>query len=225
MPGRSRCQASGVGCQDPNPGCSSLKPEHRSLKPRQGLVGLRRCLAGALVALALAVCCVGEAPVAVGADVLSAPEHEAKAAFVCNFLKFVEWPEGRFPNPSAPLVLGVAGKGPIVTALERMTRERTINGHPLIVRTVETPEDARSVHLLFLHASEDKRLDALLPLLADSSVLTVGESRAFAQAKGIITFVPEGDRLRFEINMNSAERAGLRISAQLQKLATTVRRK
>ena len=41
---------------------------------------------------------------------------------------------------------------------------------------------------------------------------------------GTINFVPQDDKVRFEINMSAAERSGVKISAQLQKLAAAVRR-
>ncbi|HEY0340921.1 MAG TPA: YfiR family protein, partial [Steroidobacteraceae bacterium] len=55
-------------------------------------------------------------------------------------------------------------------------------------------------------------------------VVTVGESQAFVSDGGAINFVLEGDKVRFEVNTTSADHAGVKISAQLLKLATTVRR-
>jgi hypothetical protein len=184
----------------------------------------RQSLAGALIALAMAVGGLTGPLGAAGADVPIVKEHEVKAAFAYNFLKFVEWPASRLQETNAPLVIGVVGNGPIRAALEDAVRNRQIHGRPLLVKAVETPEDARTAHLLFVTASEDKRLGDWLPALAGSGVLTVGESAAFAQQGGIITFVPEGDKLRFEINMDSAKRAGLNVSAQLQKLARAIRK-
>ena len=185
----------------------------------------------------MAVCCLmgplsavgrepplGATPLSRGADVVNAKEHEVKAAFLYNFLKFVEWPAARFQETNAPLVIGVVGTSPITAALEATVRNRTINGRPLVVKAVKTPEEARAVLSLFVPGSEDERLEAWLTSLNGSSVLTVGESAAFAKQGGIINFVLDGDKLRFEINMDVARRAGLKISAQLQKLAR-IRRK
>jgi hypothetical protein len=154
-----------------------------------------------------------------------ARERDVKAAFVYNFLKFVEWPAGRFGEINSPIVIGLVGDDPIAGALEATVHGRAINGRPLILQRVATPEAARTAHLLFFCAAEDERLNELLPALAGSGVLTVGESEAFAQQAGIITFALQSDKLRFDINTDSAERAGLKISAQLLKLARTVQRK
>ncbi len=178
-----------------------------------------------IIALVIALCGWVSALPARGADSLAAKEHQVKAAFVYNFAKFVEWPAGSFPNSSSPLVIGVIGKSPISAALEAAVMDRKINGRAMIVKCVDTVEAARETHLLFVAASEDKRMDDLLPALAGASVLTVGESAAFVRAGGMINFILEGDKCRFDINMDPAEKAGLKVSAQLQKLAKTVRRK
>jgi hypothetical protein len=162
-------------------------------------------------------------PVA-AAEALSAKEHQVKAAFIYNFAKFVEWPAGSFESTNSPLVIGVVGKSPISAALEATVKDRKINGRAIIVKGVETLAVARETHLLCFPASEDNRMNGLLPELAGSSVLTIGESGAFASTGGMINFIMEGDKFRFDINMSAAEKAGLKVSAQLQKLAKTVRR-
>lgn len=208
MPGRSRWQ-------DQNGVLSPPRPMQR-----------RQSRAGACIALALATsCCLTGQPNAFGADSLRVNPNDVKAAFVYNFLKFVEWPASRFGETNGPLVIGVVGQSPIMVELEAAVRLRTVNGRPLVVKAVKRPQDAGTVHLLFFPASEDIRLDDLLPTLAGSGVLTVGESAAFADQGGIINFVLKDGKLRFEINMDSAELAGLKVSAQLQKLAKTIRKK
>ena len=152
-------------------------------------------------------------------------EHQLKAAFVYNFTKFVEWPLNRFPDTNSPIVIGVVGKATITAALESVVKDRKINGRDILVKTVETLEEARVAHLLFLPASEDKRLNDFLAPLATAGVLTVGESSAFTRERGMINFVLENDKVRFDFDMEAVDRAGIKISAQLQKLAKTIRRK
>lgn len=54
-------------------------------------------------------------------------------------------------------------------------------------------------------------------------MLTVGEDGVFTQCGGIINFVKEDNRVRFEVNVSAAERAGLKISSRLLALARIVR--
>ena len=163
-------------------------------------------------------------PHARGADSSNAKESQLKAAFIFNFLKFAEWPAHRFSETNSPFVIGVIGTSPITAALEAAVKHRKINGRELIVKSMETVEAARAAHLLFVPATEERRSEDWLPTLASASILTVGESDAFATHGGMINFLLDDDRLRFDINIGSAEGAGLKVSAQLQKLARTVRR-
>jgi len=53
-------------------------------------------------------------------------------------------------------------------------------------------------------------------------VLTVGEGEAFAHAGGVIAFVIENRRVRFDINQTAADSAGLQLSSKLLSVARLV---
>jgi hypothetical protein len=156
-----------------------------------------------------------------GAEVLS--EAQIKAAFLYNFTRFVEWPEGAFAGPQDPLVIGVLGEDALAADLQAIVVGRRVNGRAIVVRNVEDESDAAVAQVLFVSAAVDARLDALHDSLADRAVLTVGESSAFASSGGVILFVERAGKLRFEINMAAAARARVKVSAELQKLAAAVR--
>lgn len=151
-------------------------------------------------------------------------EQQVKAAFVFNFAKFIDWPAQRFANTNTPLAIGILAPSTMGTALSEVIQGRNINGRPLVVRVLDTPDAASTVHVLVCTALDDSKLGQLLPALANAGVLTVGETDLFAQRAGMIRFVTEGDRVRFEVNVAAAEKAGLHVSAQLQKLAKSVRK-
>jgi len=146
-------------------------------------------------------------------------EYQIKAAFLYNFTKFVEWPAGRFASPDSPIVIGILLDNPFGDALEAIVKNRKVNNRPIDVRIVTTAAEATAAHILFAGAGQDTRMAAMIDTLRKGSVLTVGESPAFAAYGGVIDFVVEGDKVRFAINRESGQRAGLKISAQLLKLA------
>lgn len=154
----------------------------------------------------------------------AADADQIKAAFLYNIPKFVEWPADRFGDASAPIVVGVMSDGALRQQLQAIVQNRRINGREVIVRHVATVDEIKGTHLLFVRAQDDEKFEALRAALQASPVLTAGESTVFGNAGGMITFVLAGDKVRFEINMAAADRAQLKISAQLQKLAATVRR-
>ena len=54
-------------------------------------------------------------------------------------------------------------------------------------------------------------------------VLTVGESDDFLDMGGVIRLLIEDKKVRFEVNMDAAQRAHLTISSQLLKLARAIK--
>lgn len=146
-------------------------------------------------------------------------EYQVKAAFIFNFAKFIEWPAATFANEKSPLYIGVLGDNPFGADLERFIRDKTINDHPLTMRECPTLEEAKKCHILFISASEKKRLPEIFKTLQGANVLTVSETDGFTEMGGMVNFVSEGNKIRFQINDGSAKSAGLKVSAKLLSLA------
>jgi len=151
-------------------------------------------------------------------------ESQVKAAFLYNFIKFIEWPQNLFADAQSPYVIGVLSRDLFSTELERLTQGRNINGRSITIRIVGSADQALGVHMLFVGAGDEARFAALQPRLSGAPIVLVGESADFVRSGGTIGFVLQDAKMRFEIRADLVERAGVRISAQLQKLATTVRR-
>lgn len=189
--------------------------------PRQALNRTRRILrfawrdAGIFIALA---CLLLAAPAQVRAQ-NELSEYQVKAAYLFNFLKFVEWPEDAFADPLAPIVIGVIGEDPFGSALPQVVIGKTVQGRDLIIRVYRTGENLRGAQILFISASESKRLPMILSSLRGSSVLTVADTAGFLEAGGMIQFLSENDRVRFAINAEAAGRAKLKVSSKLLSLA------
>jgi hypothetical protein len=146
-------------------------------------------------------------------------EYQVKAAYLFNFLKFVDYPSEAFADPLAPIVVGVVGEDPFGSALPQVVTGKTVAGRDLVIRLYRPGEDLRGAHILFISASERKRLPMILSSLRGSSVLTVSDMAGFLDAGGMIQFLNENDRVRFAINMDSTSRAKLKMSSKLLSLA------
>lgn len=177
---------------------------------------LARVLAAALLAAGLQV----GAPAGVQSQTVH--EYEIKAAFLYNFVKFVEWPNEALPETSDTITVCVLGDDPAGEALESING-KTVKARRLVVRRIQPIKGIESCHVLFISSSEESRLPQVMQNLHGSSVLTVGEMERFIPSGGIINFVIERNKVRFEINPNGAERARLKLSSQLLSLARVVR--
>jgi hypothetical protein len=175
------------------------------------------------VFVALAVFCGGWLAAPISANAQESPsEYQVKAAYVFNFLKFVEYPEDSFVDPLAPIVIAVLGDDPFGPALPQVVIGKTVQGRDLVVRIYHPGEKLSTAQALFISSSEKKRLPEIFSSLRGASVLTVGDMAGFLDAGGVIQFLNENDRVRFAINADAAARARLKVSSKLLSLAKVV---
>ncbi|MBI1764110.1 MAG: YfiR family protein [Acidobacteria bacterium] len=153
----------------------------------------------------------------------AASEYQVKAAFLFNFAKFVEWPAETFNDASAPFVIGLLGDDPFGNTLDQAINGKAINGHPLLIKRLKRGQNLRGCHILFISSSERGRWAQIFESLRGASVLTIGEAEQFTEQGGLINFVIEGGKVRFEINAEPAEQCHLKISSRLQILAKPAR--
>ena len=148
-------------------------------------------------------------------------EYAVKAAYLYNFTKFVEWPAQAFPTATAPFILCIVGTDPFGDALDAVA-DKTVQERTLVVQRLPRVEESAGCHILFLSNSESNHLAQVLHRLENAPVLTVSDIQGFAEAGGMIGLVNVEQHIRFEINVSSTERANLKISSQLLKLAKII---
>lgn len=145
-------------------------------------------------------------------------EYEVKAAFLYNFAKFVEWPEGALEQRDE-FTICVAGASDVSEQLTRVVEGRNVSGLAVVVRQLEGPGADADCQMLF---ASDNASARSITEKSSSGVLTVGEYASFARDGGMINFVFIDKKVRFEVNKKTAEEAGLAISSKLLKLAHDV---
>lgn len=196
-------------------GAGAAPPARRSRSFPSG--GFRAACAG-IVLLAL-----GHRMLLLGAE--SASEPEVKAAFLYNFTKFIEWPfDAPRPTPTE-FTFCFTHDEAIGRALDRLVLGKVVNGKFATVRRITRGSDIRGCDVFFVGPSETQPLFRTLPPEESFGVLTVGEEEQFLDKGGIINFTLSDNRVRFEINLDAAERAGLHISSKLLNLAKVVQTK
>jgi YfiR/HmsC-like len=149
-------------------------------------------------------------------------EYQVKAAFLFPFSQFVDWPPEAFEDAASPLTYCTAGEDPFHGALEASLNGKMIGTRPVRVIHFRQVQEIQGCQIVFLGTLEKKPISAMLANLRTSPVLTVGESESFVQGGGMIGFFLEDNKVRFDINLDAAERAKLKISARLLALAKTV---
>jgi len=166
-------------------------------------------------------------------------EHQIKAAFLYNFVKFIDWPQEITTDANKPIIIGIIGKNEFSNAF-KLVKNKKINDRKVIVTQFEKPlelindkdensrpnrkiDELKKCHLLFFSNSLKKDVfSSILKTANPLPVLTVGDLPGFLEAGGIINFLIENKKVRFEVNLKAAERSNLKIRANLLKLAKRI---
>ena len=170
-------------------------------------------------------------------DSESTREYQVKAAFLYNFIMFVDWPPEKMPAADEPIIIGIIGKDPFKNAFEPV-KDKQVNGRKVVVKRFKgleeikksakpemdkEIEEIRKCHLLFICSSEKGVAKEITDLVKNNNVLTVGDIPGFLESgSGIINFVLEEEKVWFEINVTTAEQCKLQIRSQLLRLAIKV---
>jgi hypothetical protein len=151
-------------------------------------------------------------------------EYDVKSVYLFNFGRFVQWPAKVMEAPSDSFAICVLGQDPFGQSLRATVARETIAGKTVVAKQIPALNDAAHCRVLFISSSEDSRLKQILDSLGSTSVLTVSDLPGFIQRGGMVQFVLEGNRVRFEVNSATTERAGLTLSSELLKVAISVRK-
>ena len=163
----------------------------------------------------------------VGAESPRSQEYMVKAAFLYNFIKFIEWPEEKLADSNS-MTIGIIGKNPFGKAFEPL-KDKQIKDKNVIIKQFKGNEELKQsdghtealkkCHVLFICRSEHKQLEEIIKSVKGHSVLTVGDIKDFLESGGMINFVMEDEKVRFEIHNAAAKRAKLDIRSKLLRLA------
>ncbi len=162
-------------------------------------------------------------------------EYKIKAAFLYNFIQFVDWPKEKTPNQDDPIILGIIGEDPFGNSFGPI-EDKQIKGRKSLINRFEGIEklkkssdkgkskidSIRQCHLLFICSSEEDHLKEIINLVNGYGVLTVGETSNMLESGGVVNFLVEENKVRFEINLTAARDEKLTIRSQLLRLATKV---
>lgn len=148
-------------------------------------------------------------------------EATIKAAFVYNFIKFVEWPDTAFKNSKIPITLCVWGNSALDGGLDSLSKKTAKNREIQILHT-QKMRDLSRCHVLFVNKVDRQSLKNIVRQAARTNILTISDREDFAQSGGIIGLFRAGERMRFTINLEAAKGSGLQISSQLLRLGKII---
>lgn len=153
----------------------------------------------------------------------SANEYDIRAAMLFNLTQFIDWPAWKLDSSHPQFLICIAGQDPIGPKIDHYLTDKIVGTKPVLVRHLSMLENANSCHMLYVSEGERKRLQQMEPELIKSAVLTISE-RANAISPDQIVGLPITDEhVHIDINLGTAQRAGLTVSSKLLRLATVTR--
>lgn len=169
-------------------------------------------------AIVMTIALVSAGTASVAADRPSATEYAIKAAIIFKIAKFVSWPRHSFAGSRAPLAICMAPDDPMESSLDALSG-KIIHGRPIAIRRIDSiAYDTQYCQIIVLGNSEG--ID-LVSHVDEKPVLTIGHSDSVEVEGEIVRLITENNRIKFSIDVDASNRAGLNISAQLLQLAAT----
>jgi hypothetical protein len=148
-------------------------------------------------------------------------KYQIEAVYLYQFGNFIQWPAQQGGDQSFEIC--VLGRDPFGKTLDNTIAGEKIGNEPLKADRIVDLNDVKHCRILYISPSEDSRLDVILAKVGSVSVLTVSDVPDFESHGGMIQFIVEDNRVRFEIDVAVARKVGLNISSELLKVAAAVR--
>lgn len=146
-------------------------------------------------------------------------EEQLKAAFLYNFVRYIEWPATAFEKETSPITIGVFGNDAFANTLSTLLKEKKAHNRSFVVKKFKDVSDTTGVQIVFIAKDENRKTAAIADATRKGPVLLVGEAEDFLDNGGIINVVTDNKQLRFDVHVGNAEQNKLTVSSHLLRLA------
>ncbi len=152
-------------------------------------------------------------------QVLQAQKYNYYQIFMYNFTRYIQWPPEEL---SEDFVIGILGNSEIVKELQDMARIKKVNSHNINIKVYNSVEEIGQCQMLFVPEDKSKFIEDVLAKLGNQSTLLITEKPGLGVEGSGINFIVRDGKLRFELNKSATDRANLKVSGELSKLAILI---
>lgn len=177
----------------------------------------------ALILAALVIVTAFSTTTTHSAEAEPVPEYNVKAAYLLLFARYAHWPESAFASIDSPLIIAVVGDDPFGAILDETMRDQRVGTHPVQILRVQNPDEASRSHVVFVSDRQRSVERRCWDSLKARPILTVGESTESLDAGAIVRLVEDRGKIRFDVDWNAAEAAGIKIASPMLVSARRVR--
>ena len=152
-------------------------------------------------------------------------EYRIKAAYLFNFGRYTQWPEGYWQDEKAPFAIGILGSNPFHDSLAQIANEKELHGRKIAIYYFRNLKEYQPCQILYISESIPlEQQKVIIASLANTKVLLIGEEHAFLKEGGMVCFFLEANKVRFGVNLDPIDRNDLKISSKVLKLAAIVKK-
>jgi hypothetical protein len=149
-------------------------------------------------------------------------EYLVKAAFIYNFVKFIQWPGDLAIGKKTNIDVCVVGDGPLLSTINVFKAASTAKLSLSLVEEKNWRNAPSHCHILFIGDSEEGNVAEIVAGLKGQPILTVSDIDHFAENGGMIGFTTSDNKIKLIVNTRSTAAAGMKVDAQLLEIALKV---
>lgn len=147
-------------------------------------------------------------------------DYEAKAKLIARLVFFCKWPPDiNIENPDALLTIGAFEKNDIIDFLIEETKTKKFAGKYAKIIIIEDDESIKTCNLLFINDVSKKRLKKILEIVENLPILTVSDTRGYAEKGVMINLFTSGNKLAFNLNYTNLKKSGLHLPSRVLSVA------
>lgn len=140
-----------------------------------------------------------------------------QALYIFNFCRFLEWPANSIGHE---FVIGVVDNKTLETQLTGLSANRMVQNKPMKIIAIKSAEDAAKCQLVFVNSSQTGMVSAINTSTKNTLIVS-DNSKSLGDGAGI-NFFTESSKLKFELHKGNISNEGLKVSSQLEQLASKI---
>jgi len=146
-------------------------------------------------------------------------EYSLKAAFIYRFTDYIEWANN---NLGTDFTIAVLGQSNIISPLNEIAKGRKIKNRNINIKVCQDVNNIGDCDILFIPKDYQANIETITAKINNQPVLIIAEQKDASLQGADINFIVSENKLKFEINLKAALRAGFKISSQLLQHAVLI---
>ena len=141
---------------------------------------------------------------------------QAQSMFIYNFSRLIQWPASYH---TGDFVIGVMGNNDLYKTLQSYVANKKVGSQPISVKRFDSPADISKSHIIFVGNSRVNQLSSVIAKLQGSNTLIITERKGMVESGSAIDFFMDGEKLKFVMNTQNAQKYNLVVSKSLADMA------